>query len=113
MATRQCPFCGMLVSDYLTQCPFCREALTEIRLSNHAPVGGHGHGEIRQGLLYMFLAVVIYYFASGYSALTLPFSINPAVAGYLSLLMFSGGLGLSLHGFYVHRKVRTHFIRFR
>ncbi len=111
MATRQCPFCGMLVSDYLPQCPFCREALTQVRLANRTPIGGHG--EIRQGLLYMLLAGIIHYFAGGYSAMSLPLSINPAVAEYLSPLVFSFGLGLSLHGSYVHRKARTHSIRVR
>jgi hypothetical protein len=111
MANRQCPFCGMLVSDYLTQCPFCREALAQVRLTHRTPAGGHG--EIRQGLLYMFLAAVIHYFAGGYSAMSLPVPINSAVTEYLSPFLFLCGLGLSLHGLYLQRKARTHSIRLR
>ena len=111
MVTRQCPFCGMQVSDYLTQCPFCREALKEVRQTTCSPNGGHG--EIRQGLLYMLLAAVIHYFSGGDSAMSLPFAVSPVMAEYLSLLVFFGGLGLSVHGFYAHRKAGTHLIRFR
>ena len=111
MATRQCPFCGMQVSDYLNQCPFCREALTQVRLSHRTSTAGHR--EIRQGLLYMLLAAIIHYFAGGYSTMSVPFSINPAVTEYLSPLLFSCGLGLSLHGSYVQRKARAHSIRLR
>jgi hypothetical protein len=48
--------------------------------------------EIRRGLLYMFLAAVIYYFAGGYSAMNLPFPIDPLVTVYLSPLLFVSGL---------------------
>jgi ABC-type thiamin/hydroxymethylpyrimidine transport system permease subunit len=49
----------------------------------------------------MLLAAVIHYFAGGYSAIDLPFPIIPAVAVYLSSLLFLGGLGLTLYGFYL------------
>jgi hypothetical protein len=57
--------------------------------------------EIRRGLLYMFLAAVICYFAGGYSAMNLPFPIDPLVTVYLSPLLFVSGLGLTIYGFYV------------
>ena len=52
----------------------------------------------------MLLAAVIHYFAGGHSAMELPFPIAPLVTVYLSPLLFLSGLGLSLHGFYLHRK---------
>ncbi len=102
MATRpsQCPHCGMAVSDRMMQCPYCREAIPEIRVSKrHNPAG---RKKIRQGLLYMLLAGVAYYFAGGYSGWQLPITIQPMVTTYLIPLLFFGGLGLSLYGLYVH-----------
>ena len=58
-------------------------------------------GEIRRGLLYMLLAAVIHYFAGGYSMMNLPFPINPLVTVYLSPLLFVGGFGLMVYGFFV------------
>lgn len=103
MPTRQCPYCGKLVSDYLPECPYCHEAIPELR--GAAPLRSDvGRRKIRQGLLCMLLAAVIHYFAGGYSAMELPFPIQPLVTVYLAPVLFLGGLGLSLHGFYLHRK---------
>jgi len=55
---------------------------------------------IRRGLLYMFLAAVIGYFASGSSPWMLPVSVPHAVTIYLVPLLFVSGLVLSLYGFY-------------
>jgi hypothetical protein len=52
----------------------------------------------------MLLAAVIHYFASGYRAMDLPFPIVPVVAVFLSPLLFLGGLGLTLYGFYLRIK---------
>ncbi|MGB2888442.1 MAG: hypothetical protein WBC04_12165 [Candidatus Acidiferrales bacterium] len=52
----------------------------------------------------MLLAAVIYYFAGGHSAMELPYPIQPVVTAILSPLLFLSGLGLSLHGIYLHRK---------
>jgi hypothetical protein len=95
---RQCAYCGKLVSSNLIHCPHCRETLPEIRKAQAASVGKRG--QIRRGLLYMLLAAVIHYFAGGYSAMDLPFPIDPVVTVYLSPLLFLGGLGLTLYGFY-------------
>jgi hypothetical protein len=47
---------------------------------------------------------VIHYFAGGYSAMDLPFPIDPVVTVYLSPLLFLSGLGLVLYGFYLRKK---------
>ena len=60
--------------------------------------------EIRRGLLYMLLAGVIHYFAGGYSAMDLPFPINPVVTVYLSPMLFLSGLGLIVYGLFTWRK---------
>jgi hypothetical protein len=101
--TRQCPYCGKLVSASLAECPYCHEVIPEIR-TNVPPRLDTGGRKIRQGLLYMLLAAIIHYFAGGYSAMELPFPIQPVVTVYLSPLLFLGGLGLILYGFYLHRK---------
>jgi hypothetical protein len=102
VTARQCPYCGKLLSDHLTQCPYCREAISEVRLAS--PRRSDGRRKIRQGLLYMLLAAVIHYFAGGYSPMELPYPIQPVVTVYLAPVLFLGGLGLCLYGFYLHRK---------
>jgi hypothetical protein len=78
----------------LPHCLHCREALPEIRIKQDAPA--EKRTQIRRGLLYMLLAVVIHYFAGGYSALDVPFPIDPLVTVCLTPLLFLGGLGLTL-----------------
>jgi hypothetical protein len=95
-ATRQCVHCGKPVRTHLTQCPFCREMVPEVPRPRR--LGSDGRQEIRRGLLYMLMAVVIYYFAGGYSEFKLPLTISPVVTTYLSPLLFLGGLGFSLYG---------------
>ena len=103
MATRQCPFCEKFLCYRPTQCWYCREALPEVPVTRRRPTGERG--EIRQGLLYMLLATTTFYFASGYSAMQLPFPIHPVVTLNLLPFLFLCGLGLTLHGFYLYRKV--------
>jgi hypothetical protein len=102
VATRQCPYCGRLLSDLLAQCPYCHEAIPEIRVVS--PRRSDEQGKIRQGLLCMLLAAVIHYFAGGYSAMELPFPMEQVVTFYLSPLLFLSGLGLVLYGFHLRRK---------
>ena len=83
----------------MKHCPFCREAVPEVRLS--ARVGKDGHREVRRGLMYMLLGAVIYYFSGGYSALGLPYPLNPFVTTYLAPVVFLGGLGLCIYGFFL------------
>jgi hypothetical protein len=97
--TRQCPYCGKLLPRNRPQCPHCRETLAEVPIVRVAPVAKSSH--IRRGLLYMLLAAVIHYFVGGYSAMDLPIPIAPVVAVYLTPLVFLGGLGLALYGFYL------------
>jgi hypothetical protein len=109
MATRECPFCGKGVPVQLVQCNYCRETLPETpRVKNGSSSSSKGSGQIRRGLLFMLLAAVIGYFAGGYSSLKLPIPILPAISSYLSPLLFLSGLGLAIHGYYVHHKSAPH-----
>ena len=98
-ASRPCAYCGKPVLFRLNRCPHCREEQPEVRLAGPTFKGG-GH-EIRRGLLYMLLGAVIYYFSSSYSPLTLPVTLSPLVNSYLAPLIFLGGLGMSLYGFFL------------
>jgi hypothetical protein len=98
---RQCAYCGRFSPSHFTRCPDCREMLPEIAVA-HRPQAKKGN-KIRQGLLYMLLAAVIQYFAGGYSAMNLPFQINPLVSPYLAPLLFISGLGLAVYGFCADR----------
>jgi hypothetical protein len=102
VATRPCSFCGKPVPTRMNHCPYCREAVPEVRLSSRS--GKDGRREIRRGLVYMLLGAVIHYFAGGYSALNLPYPIMPLVTTYLSPVVFLGGLGLFLYGVFLKIK---------
>lgn len=104
MALRECPYCGKMVYDQLTQCNYCREPLPQMRLPKGAAAPPAGGDRIRRGLLFMLLAAAIGYFASGSSAWTLPVPVPSIVANYLSPLLFLSGLGLSLHGLYLRHR---------
>jgi hypothetical protein len=101
MATRECPFCGKMVFEHLTQCTHCRESLPEVRRARTVAASPAGRGNIRRGLLFMLAAAVVGYFASGSSPLALPVAVPPIVSNYLSPLLFVSGLGLTLHGVYL------------
>jgi hypothetical protein len=104
MATRQCPHCGKDVFDQMTQCPYCREALGAVpQLRGDSVRSLVGGGKIRQGLLCILLAAVVHYFAGGYSAMQLPYPIDPLVTVYLSPLLLLSGLGLSSFGLYLRQ----------
>jgi hypothetical protein len=49
----------------------------------------------------MLLAAVIYYFAGGYSALSLPIPLTPWITTYLAPMVFLGGLGMWFYGLYL------------
>jgi hypothetical protein len=101
--TRQCVYCGKPISVSLTQCPFCREAIPQVRLSHRSSSGGRI--QMRRGLLYMLLAGVIYYFAAGYGMpWQLPVQVAPIVTHYLSPLLFLGGLGLTLYALFLRMR---------
>jgi hypothetical protein len=107
MASRECPYCGKMVYDQLTQCNYCRERLPEIRQPRSAVARPAGGDSIRRGLLFMLAAAVIGYFAGGASTWMLPVAVPPLVANYLLPLLFLSGLGLSLHGLYL-RHLASH-----
>ncbi len=98
-ASRPCSYCGKPVPMRMNRCPYCREAVPDVRLSSRA--GKDGRREVRRGLIYMLLGAVIHYFAGGYSALNLPYPLNPLVTTYLSPVVFLGGLGMCLYGVFL------------
>jgi hypothetical protein len=98
--TRPCVYCGKPVPVRAVRCPACREAVPE-KLELRRKNGSDGGREIRRGLLLMLLALVIHYFAGGYSALQLPYPVNPIATIYLSPVLFFGGLALSFYGVYL------------
>jgi hypothetical protein len=112
MPARQCPFCGKMISDLHSHCPFCREAVPPVPGSQAAIRSSlrvrncDGSRKLRQGLLYMLLAGVIQYIAGGYggSFLKLPIQVQPVVTSYLVPLLFLCGLGLSVYGFFLHAR---------
>ncbi|OLC87082.1 MAG: hypothetical protein AUH88_03490 [Acidobacteria bacterium 13_1_40CM_4_61_5] len=93
---RHCPFCGVLIAMNLSQCPSCREAVPPVSVAYRS--SPDGRRAIRRGLLYMLLAAVAYYFASGYGGYSLPIQVKPLVTDYLLPVLFLAGLGLSLYG---------------
>ena len=103
VASRPCVFCGKPMLSHLTRCPHCREDIPQKRLASPR-IRTAGREQIRRGLLYMLLAGVIQYFASGYSGLTPPVSIPPVVTTYLAPVVFFSGLGLLIYGYYLRAK---------
>lgn len=99
MGLRQCPACGRYVLDHLTQCPHCREPFRAIQ-SQRVETAVETRPEIRRGLLYMFLAAVLYYFVGGHSPWSFPIPSLPIVTDYLVPFLFLCGLGLTLYGLY-------------
>ena len=102
LATRPCVFCGKSMLAHLSRCPHCREDIPKVQLASRPRTGGRQ--QIRRGLLYMLLAGVIQYFAAGYSGLTLPIPVPPAVTTYLSPAVFLCGFGLLIYGFFLRYK---------
>ena len=98
---RGCPFCGKPVRLEASQCPFCREAIPEVRLRG-SYLAAEGRAKIRRGLLYVLLAGIIHYFAAGYSGLTLPVTVPAVVTSYGTPALFICGLGLILYGAYLY-----------
>ena len=99
MASRQCPFCGKLVPEQATQCPFCREELLRVPVAA-SPHHEQGRRYIRRGILYMVMAGVAHYYLGGYSPEKFPFTVIPEVTQYLIPFLFLCGLGLLAFGVY-------------
>ena len=96
-AARQCAYCGKPVLNNTTHCPHCREVLPQVRVSPAVVSRGGERNQIRRGLLYMLLAVVVHYVLERSGTLNLPFTVPP-ITLYLTPIMFLGGLGLALYG---------------
>src|SRR5271166_6550797 len=88
----------------LTQCIFCRETLPELKKVAQQSGNDGGGAQVRRGLLAMLLAAVLGYFGGGYSALALPFPLDPILTTYLSPLLFLSGLGLCVHGYFLEHR---------
>jgi len=98
VASRPCAYCGKPVPTRMNRCPYCREEVTQVRLSS--PLGRNGRREIRRGLMYMLLGAVIYYFVGGYSGLSLPFTLSPWVITYLAPVVFLADWECVFTGFF-------------
>lgn len=107
MPTRQCPHCGKDISALLTQCCYCREAVPEVPQIRRENADSsrflEGRGKIRIGLLCMLLAVVVHFFAGGYSMMQMPVPVQAFVTIYLSPLLLLCGLGQASYGYYLKR----------
>ena len=101
MPKRSCPFCGKQIDKHLIRCPFCREDMPQA-VAVKTAYSGEGRKYMRRGFLYALMAGVIYFFAGGYSGMTLPIQIHPAVTQYLAPLLFIAGLGLILYGLFLY-----------
>jgi hypothetical protein len=116
MPARQCPFCGKMISDLHSYCPFCHEAVPPLpgapavaKASVSPAASGAGNRNIRRGLVYMLFAAVIQYLVGGYggSFLKVPVHVQPIVTSYLVPFLFLCGLGLAIYGFFLHAKPST------
>jgi len=99
---RQCGYCGKYTPVTRTECPHCHESF--VSLPTASRLRTPTRGEIRRGLLYMLLAGVIHYFASGYSGMDIPLPISPVVTQYLTPLLFFSGLGFVAYGFVMRNR---------
>ena len=97
MDSRQCPFCGSLVTADAVSCYHCRETLPE-QVHQRFRDPAAGFHEIRRGALYMVLAGVMHYALMQIASMELPVEIPSAVGDYLTAFLFLGGLGLFLFG---------------
>lgn len=105
MPKRSCPFCGKAVETTLASCPFCREAIpaaSSVAARTSSVLTFQGRKYMRRGFLYALMAGVIYFFAGGYSGMTLPVPIPPSVTQIFAPLLLALGLGLVVYGFFLY-----------
>ena len=103
--TRSCPFCGKPVGITLTRCPYCRETIPAANATVKRVNSVHtfeGRNYMRRGFLYALLAGIIYFFAAGYSGMTIPVAVPPFVNQVLTPLLFLAGLGMILYGAFLY-----------
>lgn len=105
MQTRSCPFCGKPVGLMLTRCPYCREAIpaaNAVATRVNSVKSFQSRQYMRRGFLYALLAGIVYFFAAGYSGMTLPIHVPEIVAQLLTPLLFVAGLGMMLYGGFLY-----------
>lgn len=98
---RQCVYCGRHIRRNLKQCPYCREAQSELHTPASAPRRAASGGQFRSGLLLMLMSAVIQYFAGGYSSMALPIQFTAPTTTYFVPFLFLTGLGLTLYAFFL------------
>src|SRR5215813_2868026 len=98
MHERNCPFCGRRVAASLANCPYCRENLPQAVTVKNGYSASQGRKYMRRGFLYTLMSGVIYFFAGGYSGMTIPIPIPPAVHQIFVPILFVAGVGLILYG---------------
>ncbi|GAC1636660.1 MAG: hypothetical protein NVS9B14_15780 [Candidatus Acidiferrum sp.] len=64
--------------------------------------GFEGRKYMRRGFLYALMASVIYFFAAGYSGMTIPVHIPDFVNALLIPLLFAAGIGMMLYGGFLY-----------
>ena len=105
MGSRQCPFCGKIIRDYLRECSFCHENLPPVaRMASVAAPAEEGRSELRRGLLYMLGVAVIYYFLSPASPVKLTVPFAPLLLRADLPIFFLVSIGFALYGLF-------HFVR--
>jgi hypothetical protein len=103
VSVRQCPYCGKAIPAQVRECPYCdatlRAYMPDISRSSRS---GQVRRLLRRGTLWMLLAVVVYYFAAGYSPWDFPFSFAPMLVDWVLPLLFLAGFGQAAYGLYRH-----------
>jgi hypothetical protein len=97
---RQCIHCGKPIRRGLAQCPYCREAQTEVSVTSKPVKTGSG-GHFRTGLLLILLAGIIQYFSGGYSPLELPDQLTSPALTYAVPVLAVAGVAMILYGIFV------------
>lgn len=103
MSARQCPYCGKVIPHQVRECPYCDATLRAyVPDRSRSPQAGEAKKLLRRGSLWMFLAVVVYYFAAGYSPWEFPFSFAPMLVNWVLPLLFLAGFGQATYALYRH-----------
>ncbi len=104
MTARQCAFCGTWVQESAENCPKCREPISHVK--HESGDAERSKRQIRRGLIYMWIAGLVYYLAKGYAEpMHLPLTYVPIFTEYLLPFMFLGGLASTGLGLY--RRMRS------
>lgn len=102
MAVRYCPFCGKPVPLEARDCRACGAALRAYVPDRPASGVTPAAALMRRGALWMVLAAVLYYFASGRSPWTFPIPFAPMLVDWVLPLLFLSGFALVGFGLFRH-----------